>query len=57
MSDSTVRGWTRPGPRPPGGLEPEEGETLRHENLVLTVQKVVERRVDRVAIEILEPVV
>jgi CBS domain containing-hemolysin-like protein len=39
------------------GRLPDEGETLRHENLVLTVEKVVERRVDRVAIEILEPVV
>jgi tRNA1(Val) A37 N6-methylase TrmN6 len=27
MSDS-YRGWTRPGPHPPGGVEPEEGETL-----------------------------
>jgi CBS domain containing-hemolysin-like protein len=39
------------------GRLPEEGEALRHENLVLTVEKVVDRRVDRVAIEILEPVV
>jgi CBS domain containing-hemolysin-like protein len=38
------------------GRLPEEGESLRHENLILTVQKVVERRVDRVAIEIPEPV-
>ena len=28
MSDATFKGWTRPGPRPPGGMEPEEGETL-----------------------------
>ncbi len=28
MTDTAFRGWTRPGPRPPGGLEPEEGETL-----------------------------
>lgn len=28
MSDAVFKGWTRPGPRPPGGLEPEEGETL-----------------------------
>jgi tRNA1(Val) A37 N6-methylase TrmN6 len=28
MSDDSFKGWTRPGPRPPGGLEPEEGETL-----------------------------
>jgi tRNA1(Val) A37 N6-methylase TrmN6 len=27
---STYKGWTRPGPRPPGGLEPEAGETLDH---------------------------
>lgn len=25
---TTYRGWTRPGPIPPGGVEPEEGETL-----------------------------
>jgi tRNA1Val (adenine37-N6)-methyltransferase len=25
---SSYRGWTRPGPVPPGGVEPEEGETL-----------------------------
>lgn len=25
---SSYRGWTRPGPTPPGGFEPEEGETL-----------------------------
>lgn len=25
---STYRGWTRPGPVPPGGIEPEDGETL-----------------------------
>ena len=29
MSDATTyRGWTRPGPTPPGGLAPEPGETL-----------------------------
>ncbi|NTV74543.1 MAG: methyltransferase [Holophaga sp.] len=28
MTDDVYKGWTRPGPRPPGGLEPEEGETL-----------------------------
>lgn len=28
MDDSQFRGWTRPGPRPPGGLEPEADETL-----------------------------
>ena len=28
MTSDTFKGWTRPGPRPPGGLEPEEGETL-----------------------------
>lgn len=28
MTDTAFRGWTRPGPRPPGGLKPEEGETL-----------------------------
>jgi tRNA1(Val) A37 N6-methylase TrmN6 len=27
-TDGVFKGWTRPGPRPPGGLEPEEGETL-----------------------------
>ena len=26
--DDVYRGWRRPGPRPPGGLAPEEGETL-----------------------------
>ena len=25
--DHQYRGWVRPGPRPPGGLEPEEGDT------------------------------
>src|SRR5512141_53148 len=31
MSDpTTYRGWTRPGPIPPGGLEPETGETLEY---------------------------
>jgi tRNA1(Val) A37 N6-methylase TrmN6 len=30
MSESSYKGWTRPGPHPPGGLEPEEGETLDH---------------------------
>ena len=38
------------------GRLPEQGEVLRHENLLLTVQRVVERRVDEVALEILEPV-
>ena len=28
MSDDTFKGWTRPGQRPPGGVELEEGETL-----------------------------
>ncbi|BDU78434.1 hypothetical protein METESE_33920 [Mesoterricola sediminis] len=28
MTAATFKGWTRPGPLPPGGLEPEEGETL-----------------------------
>lgn len=28
MSEDTFKGWTRPGPRPPGGLELEEGESL-----------------------------
>lgn len=28
MSESSYKGWTRPGPMPPGGMEPEEGETL-----------------------------
>lgn len=26
--DDSYRGWRRPGPVPPGGVEPEEGETL-----------------------------
>jgi tRNA1Val (adenine37-N6)-methyltransferase len=26
--DNSYRGWVRPGPVPPGGLDPEEGETL-----------------------------
>lgn len=26
--ETTFRGWRRPGPRPPGGVEPSEGETL-----------------------------
>lgn len=26
--DESYRGWRRPGPVPPGGVEPEEGETL-----------------------------
>jgi tRNA1(Val) A37 N6-methylase TrmN6 len=30
MCESSYKGWTRPGPRPPGGLEPEPGETLDH---------------------------
>jgi CBS domain containing-hemolysin-like protein len=38
------------------GRLPAEGETVKHDNLVLTVKRVVERRVDQVAIEILEPV-
>jgi tRNA1(Val) A37 N6-methylase TrmN6 len=28
VSDDEYRGWKRPGPRPPGGIEPEAGETL-----------------------------
>jgi tRNA1Val (adenine37-N6)-methyltransferase len=28
MDDSSYRGWVRPGPIPPGGVEPEAGETL-----------------------------
>lgn len=28
MDEREFKGWTRPGPRAPGGLEPEEGETL-----------------------------
>lgn len=28
MNDDTFRGWTRPGPRPPGGSSPEADETL-----------------------------
>ena len=38
------------------GRLPEDGEQLRHENVVLTVKGVVERRVDKVDVEILEPV-
>src|SRR5512140_904119 len=31
MPDPTsYRGWTRPGPLPPGGVEPEDGETLEY---------------------------
>ncbi len=30
MSEDSYKGWTRPGPQPPGGLAPEEGETLDH---------------------------
>jgi tRNA1(Val) A37 N6-methylase TrmN6 len=30
MSETSYKGWTRPGPLPPGGLEPEEVETLDH---------------------------
>jgi len=30
VSEASYKGWTRPGPRPPGGIEPEEGETLDH---------------------------
>lgn len=29
-SDDKFKGWMRPGPRPPGGLEPEADETLDH---------------------------
>lgn len=28
MDESTLHGWTRPGPLPPGGVEPGDGETL-----------------------------
>lgn len=28
MSSTDYRGWRRPGPLPPGGIEPDEGETL-----------------------------
>jgi tRNA1Val (adenine37-N6)-methyltransferase len=28
MTSDIFKGWTRPGPRPPGGMEAEEGETL-----------------------------
>jgi tRNA1Val (adenine37-N6)-methyltransferase len=28
LTPDTYRGWRRPGPIPPGGVEPEEGETL-----------------------------
>ena len=38
------------------GRLPEEGEVLRADNVALTVKRVRERRVERVAIEILEPV-
>jgi len=38
------------------GRLPEQGEVLRQDNVVLTVQRVVDRRVDEVALEILEPV-
>jgi tRNA1Val (adenine37-N6)-methyltransferase len=27
IDDDSYRGWRRPGPQPPGGVEPEEGET------------------------------
>jgi tRNA1(Val) A37 N6-methylase TrmN6 len=30
MSETSYKGWTRPGLHPPAGLEPEEGETLDH---------------------------
>lgn len=30
MSDASYKGWVRPGLRPPGGPEPEDGETLDH---------------------------
>ena len=38
------------------GRLPETGEVLRLDNVQLTVRKVIDRRVDEVAIEILEPV-
>ncbi len=38
------------------GRLPQDGEQLRHENLVLTVRGVVDRRVENVEIEILAPV-
>jgi tRNA1Val (adenine37-N6)-methyltransferase len=28
QTDLSFKGWTRPGPVPPGGIEPEKGETL-----------------------------
>ena len=28
LTDDAYRGWRRPGPKPPGGVEPEPGETL-----------------------------
>ena len=36
------------------GRLPEEGEELRHANVVLRIDKVVDRRIDRVQIQILE---
>ena len=30
MSETSYKGWTRPGQHPPAGLEPEPGETLDH---------------------------
>jgi tRNA1(Val) A37 N6-methylase TrmN6 len=30
MTETTYKGWTRPGQLPPGGLEPEADETLDH---------------------------
>ena len=37
-----------------GARLPEEGEELRHGNVVLKVESVVERRIEKVRIEILE---
>ncbi len=37
------------------GRLPDEGEVLKHENVVLEVRSVVDRRAERIAIEILEP--
>jgi CBS domain containing-hemolysin-like protein len=39
------------------GRLPEVGEVLKHENVNLEVRRVIERRVDLIAIEILEPVI
>ena len=38
------------------GRLPDEGEILKHENVVLEVRSVIDRRVERIALEILEPV-